>query len=735
MRLLQARGETLWSGPEDGGRGRAAAAIRFQEIDETSRKLIDKIVDNGMREGIEPFRLKDVSAPPAPSHRGLTVPAEESSPAPMAPSTTIDGSVFDLSPPPAAPQDDLFSAPPAAGPGWESSAEGEVRSRPHEPVPPVPLLADPEPAPFDLEMAPRAGGSQPAAAAQPALDDLFADDQPVEAPPDGRTEAFPPGFVDEVEAELVSEDEPQRPASTAVERSEDERVAPQAPRDEVTPAALPPVEATALGSLVVDVPAAGEPEARETTTAGVREAPEPVQPLELEREPEPEPGLELEADLEIAPRGVIEPIVEEPPEAQPPDVEPAPPSEPPPVEEAPIDQGLSAKTVELPLMSDASEGEALPSGLLSSAAAQEPAAAAPMAPPIGAVPEPAVRAPEPEPEVREPEAEPEVREPEPEVSPQKPEVGETVVTPVDSAPTVEPPAQESEPVAPAADPGALEDNLLAIPELQPPPVEIPDAVDELSTSAESLRGVASSSRRMGTWFLIVLLMVALAVAGYFLMDLLRGGDTAEGPGLQTEERPPVVATTPAAEEAAEPMVDPAAAGAEETTAGEGDAAVPSAEHSADPSDAEETTDDAAAEATSADPAAPEPEAPAATEAGPETSEAPAGAPFTGLDRITWEERGSDTVLVLIGDGEIRRQQIEVGSIGGAQPRLVIKIDDVRRPLQPAVMTVGTAQVQRVRSGLQTTGALHVVVDLRLGGVKVRELTTDGSRVEVRLGVE
>ena len=123
MRLLRASGETLWSGASGGG-GQQAAAVRFAELDEASRTLIGKIVDQRRREGLEPFDLADVPGPREARLRELTVPAAEPAesatgelfPAVEAPAPAAAGgdSVFDLAAPPEQPDLDLFS--PAAGP-------------------------------------------------------------------------------------------------------------------------------------------------------------------------------------------------------------------------------------------------------------------------------------------------------------------------------------------------------------------------------------------------------------------------------------------------------------------------------------------------------------------------------------------------------------------------------------------------------------------------------------------
>ena len=100
MRLLRARGETLWRGAI-GGIGDNAAAVRFHEMDESSRTLIGKIVDQQRRQGAEPFRLADVSGQGAARLRDLTVPATAAFADSAGPSRTAPAdSIFDLGEPP-----------------------------------------------------------------------------------------------------------------------------------------------------------------------------------------------------------------------------------------------------------------------------------------------------------------------------------------------------------------------------------------------------------------------------------------------------------------------------------------------------------------------------------------------------------------------------------------------------------------------------------------------------------
>ena len=113
--------------------------------------------------------------------------------------------------------------------------------------------------------------------------------------------------------------------------------------------------------------------------------------------------------------------------------------------------------------------------------------------------------------------------------------------------------------------------------------------------------------------------------------------------------------------------------------------------------------------------------------------APRAAPLTSLVRITWTEYADETVLALEGNGEIPGDRVELVPIASGPPRLVIKISGIERAFQPAVLEVGTAHVQRVRTGLHPGNELHVVGDLAAPGVVERQRSSRGSRMEVRLG--
>jgi uncharacterized protein (TIGR02266 family) len=617
MRLLRARGETLWSGAGAAGGRQPAAAVRFQDLDEASRKLIEKIVEQRRREGAEPFRLADVPGPREARLLDLTMPMAPSAAGSAQPEAPSPDGIFDLAQAPTAREADLFET---AGPQRKLKA-------------PVPLLAGPEPDPFDLgplpprpeegiEATDSTSGQPPGGAGQPAglpaadLNNLFDADEPRE-PARARTWAFPPSFVDEVEAELQSAEEPDS-TFLDVDTSELEMQL-GAPVSSPAPVSGPPRESA------------------------------PAPPVEPAGEAEPAAKIELELEVE-----------DEPPLT--------PARETARVAEA-FDAAQGPETVEIPILDSPSPS-----------------------PPASPVPEPL----------------PPPAGPAPESSPPESGVAPPPVVGPPATPARPPGAPASEPVAP------MDDNLLSLPELGSDPSAAaaePAVPVELPSSAQALRGAAGSSRRLGTWMLIALLAGALGVAGYLLWGLTRGDEGTQTPG----DRAAAPVTEPA-QPAAEPAEPAGEAGVD--TAGEDAAPSPPAAEEEPPPEVEA---EAAVAASQVEPAAAEPVEPAD--------------PFTGLDRINWNELGSETVLSLVADGVIARRSVELVTIGGAQPRLVIKIAGVQRPFQPAVLEVGTAHVDRVRTGLHAGGELHVVVDLAAAGVAVRDLAVGGGRVKVRLGTE
>ena len=772
MRLLRARGETLWSETAVSGR-QNAAAVRFDDLDAASRTLIGKIVDQRRRDGAEVFELQEVPGPREARLRDLTRPA---APAPEQPGGG-DDAIFDLAQPPAAESGDLLS-PAAAEPAAPQAgvpAADPPRPAARQPVPPVPLLAHEDPpaelpapggepplpavsdagerlaaplvadgdaAPFDLGSAgpadsadspgldpgPAAGDEALRPDADNDLSDLFGGDEPQMAPARGRTEAFPASFVDEVEAELEAAETPSN-GYYELDTSELE-VRLGSSVDE--PETLPPVDLSpdAAGDGAVDAASqAAPPEAASEPMPEPRPAtplvePRGEAPLRVEQPSEPAPPVEIE--LEAPPSIELEPDVAPPVEVAP---EPAPPVDG--AAEAPSPVELQPPPVE-------DEPPAAPAAVAPEptvdAAASEVEAPAVSGEPGAPVPDPAIAAETPTADQVEAEAaaEPPADEtaaaasdaaatlpervaeafnaahgPEtveiPIVEPQPSSAARVAPPPpmVDSPILGQPPAGEGAAVAVPP----MDDNLLSIPEFGPqataagPPAE-PEVAQGIPLAADSLRGAASRSRHLGTWLLIALLVSALGVAGYFLWRMIQQETGSAAPATAQAVEP----SAPAPKAVASPL---------------------------------ETGDEASAGPDEAAPAEVEqrPEEPGEPAPSPAVERPEPAAPLTGLSRITWTETDAETVLALIGDGAIPAERVELVPIAGDQPRLVIKLAAVERPFQPAVLEVGTAHVRRVRTGLQSNGELHVVVDLAAPRVVLRRQSTEGTRMELRFGAE
>lgn len=737
MRLLRARGETLWSGAAGSGSRQRAAAVRFQDLDDASRTLIAKIVEQRQRKGAEPFRLADVSGPREARLRDLTRPAAAIAAEVDEPGKPPADEIFDLAEPPADAAVDLF-APLLAEPP-DSLFEAPEPVAPEPPAPtrrpkaPLPLLADPEPAPFDLvpEPEPRADGAgeppdrtlDPATGhqtgavtgAESDLNDLFGGDESQREPARGRTEAFPASFVDEVEAELLAA-EPADSSYLDVDTSEleiqlggpvDEPEPVSAPRIEPPP---PPIEPVAQAPVEDAPPPAIEPDREPEAPPAVARGGE----AELRPEPQPPsaPALEIDPQVEIEPEAKIEPEAEvdlgihsEPALEQKPEAAPATVAEAdrqgigalPEVDGSRPQTSVEAdrSRPEVAAQVDTSQPEAAPAvapppdlakrvaEAFDAARGREtveiPVKAPPAAPPADSAP------------------------PSPAAAPAPPGIASPPSAPARPAPA---PPTEGPPAA-----APMDDNLLSIPELRADGPEVaaePVATRPVPSSAEALRGAAGSSRHLGTWLLITLLAAALGVAGYFLWGLTQKDAAPVSPVGR-----PNIPAAPLAGSAAEPAAsDDEAGAAAALSQGGGSVAEPPAPAAVDGGA------DATPAAEPAD-AAPEPSEPAA--------------PLTGLDRITWNESGDETLLALVGDGAIARQSVELVTIGGEQPRLVIKLSGVQRAFPSAVLEVGTSHVDRVRTGLHAGGELHVVVDLASAGTVVRDLAVRDGRVEVRLG--
>jgi hypothetical protein len=147
---------------------------------------------------------------------------------------------------------------------------------------------------------------------------------------------------------------------------------------------------------------------------------------------------------------------------------------------------------------------------------------------------------------------------------------------------------------------------------------------------------------------------------------------------------------------------------------------------------ESATEEAQAESTPPSTAATEtpPVAPAPRE---RREVAPVVSKLSRIERITWEELGGETLLMLWADDQVVGGQVDLSRIEGDSARVIIKIYGVTRAPAESTLDVGTSHIQRIRTGLHEEpqgSVLHVVADLTAADVYVREMEPQGSRLQV-----
>jgi hypothetical protein len=142
----------------------------------------------------------------------------------------------------------------------------------------------------------------------------------------------------------------------------------------------------------------------------------------------------------------------------------------------------------------------------------------------------------------------------------------------------------------------------------------------------------------------------------------------------------------------------------------------------------------AAEAESTSPSTVATETPQVVPVARERREAvPVVSKLSRIERITWEELGGETLLMLWADDQVVGGQVELSRIEGGDARVIIKIYGVTRAPSESTLEVGTSHIQRIRTGLHKDSqgsVLHVVADLTGADVYVREMEPQGSRLQV-----
>jgi len=113
----------------------------------------------------------------------------------------------------------------------------------------------------------------------------------------------------------------------------------------------------------------------------------------------------------------------------------------------------------------------------------------------------------------------------------------------------------------------------------------------------------------------------------------------------------------------------------------------------------------------------------------------ASSTFTAVERITWEQNGGATEIVLWGNGAIRRANYQQVRVGGDPPREVVKLIGIQRPFSQGRLEVSTRQVRQLRIGFhEKPGAdeLHVVIDLANPDTRVTGIQEETGRLRVRI---
>ncbi|MDX1631412.1 MAG: TIGR02266 family protein, partial [Thermoanaerobaculia bacterium] len=112
-------------------------------------------------------------------------------------------------------------------------------------------------------------------------------------------------------------------------------------------------------------------------------------------------------------------------------------------------------------------------------------------------------------------------------------------------------------------------------------------------------------------------------------------------------------------------------------------------------------------------------------------------PFRTLEEIDWSQEEDRTVFELTTDGLVQEDRYRSFTLGGGNPRILLRLRDVTRPYSPTTLEVGSDQVARIRLGYHrepTGNELHVVFDLTSPRVEPLSLDPDGNRLQVILGV-
>ncbi len=294
------------------------------------------------------------------------------------------------------------------------------------------------------------------------------------------------------------------------------------------------------------------------------------------------------------------------------------------------------------------------------------------------------------------------------------------------------------PVAAAGAPAPLGE-----PPLAPPAPSRPHAIDLPPRTAPPVFQAAAApsagrSRRLvlgGAAAAVVVLVAVLLLARGPLRGLLRLPGSAASASSQAVPPPP---ERPAESDPGSVALEPPPEMAGTAAAPRPPAMEPSPAPPADPAapapDPTPTPASAGAggEAVAAVPSSSPVPTPAARVEAPAAS---SSSTFTAVERITWEQSGGATEIVLWGNGAIRRGDFRQVRVGGEPPREVVKLIGVTQPFAQGRLEVGTRQVRQLRIGFHDKpGAdeLHVVIDLASPDARVTGIQEETGRLRVRI---
>jgi len=257
----------------------------------------------------------------------------------------------------------------------------------------------------------------------------------------------------------------------------------------------------------------------------------------------------------------------------------------------------------------------------------------------------------------------------------------------------------------------------------------------LSADSSYYYGEKKASRRP---FLFILLgLLAAAAVGFFYLrgGLGLGSDSATSPSSVAEDRGPGAAVEQPASEtspvevqvpAQDPAADPAAS---ESQAEQADLS-PS---DLSPSDSSPSDSSPAAPSLGASDSASVDSVASGSVASEPAAAAPAASadPMTSVVGITARKVPEGTLITVTADGAVVTGRYRYAQIGSGSPRLLLRMLGVQKGSHPDALTVGTDQVQRIRTGYHpasTNQDLHIVLDLASPAVVVDRVEARGNQL-------